>query len=578
MGRTATLLDSAYFLQGLASKQDKLTSGANIKTINSQSVLGGGDIAIDKAFVGLGNVDNTSDIDKPVSTAVQAALDAKQDTLASGINIKTINGQSVLGGGDLKTSNAKTISYLSKSGYNTQAIIVNGRLYTTSGNNGSYNNYTTGRGLNGQNPFYGVDNFKVVAIPSSSPIVKVGGFMHTYAFALLQSGELYTWGQNSNGQCGLGHTSAVATPTLAATGVFDAFSHPSQGEYSVNDSRLFILKSDGLYAAGYNAGGQLGIGSTTNATTFTKCTGLVNTSSTDIKKVFPIGASSGFTFVLTATNKIMFSGTNNTGVAGNGSTSDITTFTDVTSYWVTAGKTLVDIKVTGGSRYCDSGDSGPQPVAIMMLKYSDGTSEVKAAGYNAWGSLGDGTTTTRTTPVSPLNVPKDGSVIDIAGFGSSPLTVNALCSNGDLWSWGYNGQGQVGDGTTTNRTTPAKVQTGVTKLFSDGMTAHNYGYYVQSFIQKTDGLYACGLNDSGYCGIGNTTANITTHTKVLLPKDDSDIVDIGHYTTSGAGRIILALTSKNNLYGWGYNGQNGVTNSSTINCLVPVQVNLPEMN
>lgn len=56
------------------------------------------------AELGLGNVDNTSDLNKPVSTAQQTALNAKQDTLVSGINIKTINGVSVLGSGDLVVS------------------------------------------------------------------------------------------------------------------------------------------------------------------------------------------------------------------------------------------------------------------------------------------------------------------------------------------------------------------------------------------------------------------------------------------------------------------------------------------
>lgn len=58
-----------------------------------------------KAQVGLGNVDNTSDADKPVSTAQAAAIaavaGAKQDTLVSGTNIKTINGTSLLGSGNL---------------------------------------------------------------------------------------------------------------------------------------------------------------------------------------------------------------------------------------------------------------------------------------------------------------------------------------------------------------------------------------------------------------------------------------------------------------------------------------------
>lgn len=54
-----------------------------------------------KAFVGLENVDNTSDVSKPISTLVQTALDLKQATLVSGTNIKTINNTSLLGSGNI---------------------------------------------------------------------------------------------------------------------------------------------------------------------------------------------------------------------------------------------------------------------------------------------------------------------------------------------------------------------------------------------------------------------------------------------------------------------------------------------
>ena len=57
--------------------------------------------SVTKAQVGLGNVDNTADLDKPISTATQTALNAKQDTLVSGTNIKTVNGNSLLGSGNV---------------------------------------------------------------------------------------------------------------------------------------------------------------------------------------------------------------------------------------------------------------------------------------------------------------------------------------------------------------------------------------------------------------------------------------------------------------------------------------------
>ena len=104
-----------------ASKQDTLVSNTNIKTINSTSVLGSGNISVepvitattsadyyrgDKTFatlnktaVGLGNVDNTSDANKPVSTATQTALDAKTAKLIT-TNRQTASYTLVIGDAD----------------------------------------------------------------------------------------------------------------------------------------------------------------------------------------------------------------------------------------------------------------------------------------------------------------------------------------------------------------------------------------------------------------------------------------------------------------------------------------------
>lgn len=98
---TGTLSSQTDLQSALNAKQDTLTSGTNIKTLEGQSLLGSGNIDLTKSDVGLANVDNTSDLNKPISTATQTALNAKQATLVSGTNIKTINGNSVLGSGDL---------------------------------------------------------------------------------------------------------------------------------------------------------------------------------------------------------------------------------------------------------------------------------------------------------------------------------------------------------------------------------------------------------------------------------------------------------------------------------------------
>lgn len=85
----------------LATKQDSLISGQNIKTINGQDVLGQGDIKIS----GGGTVDSelSETSENPVQNKViTTALNGKQNSLVSGTTIKTINGTSILGEGNIE--------------------------------------------------------------------------------------------------------------------------------------------------------------------------------------------------------------------------------------------------------------------------------------------------------------------------------------------------------------------------------------------------------------------------------------------------------------------------------------------
>jgi hypothetical protein len=78
---TGTLSSQTDLQNALDAKQDDLVSGTNIKTLEGQSLLGAGNIDLTKSDVGLSNVDNTSDLNKPISTLTQTALNAKQNTL-----------------------------------------------------------------------------------------------------------------------------------------------------------------------------------------------------------------------------------------------------------------------------------------------------------------------------------------------------------------------------------------------------------------------------------------------------------------------------------------------------------------
>lgn len=101
---------------------------------------------ITKVMVGLGSVDNTSDTNKPISTATQTALDTKQATLVSGTSIKTINGNSLLGSGDIVISGGGSTAPLE---FNTTDLTVwnNGKsniITNTSFGDGALKNNTSG--------------------------------------------------------------------------------------------------------------------------------------------------------------------------------------------------------------------------------------------------------------------------------------------------------------------------------------------------------------------------------------------------------------------------------------------------
>ena len=78
----------------MTTKQDKLTSGENIKTINGKSILGSGNLVI-------GDIDAYTKAEADEKFATKEQMSGKQDTLVSGTNIKTINGDSILGNGNI---------------------------------------------------------------------------------------------------------------------------------------------------------------------------------------------------------------------------------------------------------------------------------------------------------------------------------------------------------------------------------------------------------------------------------------------------------------------------------------------
>ncbi len=191
----------------------------------------------------------------------------------------------------------------------------------------------------------------------------------------------------------------------------------------------------------------------------------------------------------------------------------------------------------------------------ITLQTSLAQGPVVAWGDNGLGQLGDGTTTSRLTPV-PVSL---GGVIQVsAGRGHSL----ALKSDGTVWAWGFNGQGQLGDGTATNRLAPVQVS-GLSSVV--GIAAGGF----HSLALKSDGtVWAWGSNDNGQLGDGTAT-NRLTPVRVATATGAA----FSGATRIGAGDLhSLAVQSGNSVWAWGSNAFGQVGDGTTINRANPVRV------
>lgn len=146
-------------------------------------------------------------------------------------------------------------------------------------------------------------------------------------------------------------------------------------------------------------------------------------------------------------------------------------------------------------------------------------------------------------------------------------TMYALKTDGTLWAWGYNQYGAVGNGTTQTVSTPTKVLDHV-KTFTCTACPSNGAFdtYTNAFaLREDDSLWAWGYNDEGNLGNG-TTESAFSPVKIL--DDVAEIeTDVNMYIN-----LSFAIKKDGSLWGWGYNrfGQLCTGNSEPV--LFPVKI------
>ena len=174
-----------------------------------------------------------------------------------------------------------------------------------------------------------------------------------------------------------------------------------------------------------------------------------------------------------------------------------------------------------------------------------------AWGQNSSGQVGDSTTTGRSTPVLVQ------TLTGVTALAAGQNHTLAVTHDGRVFGWGANGSGQVGDDSTTNRSRPVEIA-GLTNVVS--VAAGNN----HSLALTGDGVvYAWGSGSSGQLGLGTTA---TEHLPALVP-------GLTNVTAIAAGGShSLAVTSTGQVYAWGANGSSQIGDDATTNRTSPTLV------
>lgn len=375
------------------------------------------------------------------------------------------------------------------------------------------------------------------AVPSAASVS--GGA--SFSLALAPGGEAWSWGRNNFGQLGDNSTTQRTIPVQvsndAGTGFLTGISAVSAGlEHGV------ALKSDGtVWAWGRNNNGQLGDNTNTqrNRPVQVKGPGGVGF----LSGVVAIGADYYGSTALKSDGTVWAWGDGGYGQLGQNSTAD---------NW-----TPVQVKGVGGTGFLTGIVAISVDHALTFALSGDG--RVYSWGYNGNGQLGDGTTTNR---LAPIVIP---GLTGITAVAVGDLQSMVRDSDSGAWAWGRNTHGQVGDGTNTHRFSAVQV-VGITNaawLAGDGDAFSNAAAH--SFTVNADGtLWAWGRNTEGQLGDGTTTDRWTAVQTQGLPTIAR--VDAGNYHT-------LAIGTDASVWAWGYNGYGQLGIGSVVTpSILPVRI------
>ena len=159
-------------------------------------------------------------------------------------------------------------------------------------------------------------------------------------------------------------------------------------------------------------------------------------------------------------------------------------------------------------------------------------------------------------------------ILEIAGMSSAVMVATGyrhnliLSEDGSVWSMGLNSEGQLGDGTTTNRSTPVKVDFSATTDIGNiiqvvASSSSSYALDDKGQVWGWGSDYYANLGRGQECTTANNCINVTS--KPILISSIQDVINGETVTQLAAGRDhVLALTDKESVYGWGLNASNQI--------------------
>ena len=351
----------------------------------------------------------------------------------------------------------------------------------------------------------------------------------TTGYGLSGDGKIYAWGTNFNDELGGGASAPTRTtaPMRVLLGAIPAGARITQIAAGWNGGYA-LASNGGVYSWGANVRGELGDGTTTNRNQPVA----VNLAALPAGvHVTQLAAGELNAYALGSDGHVYAWGLGNDGEIGNGSTSDQHSPIAVTMSGMPAGVTFTQIA------------SG------AVTAYALGTDgHVYSWGYGLQGQLGNGGTAQQDTPaaISAGAIPAGVKITQAAGGQESGY---ALGDDGNVYAWGDNQFGDLGDGSNTASTVPVKVSAGDIPVGLK-MNAIAGGSSSGYALASNGRVYAWGNGGNGQ--LGNGAGSSTTSPVLVAVGEIPADVTITHI--SGGYHSAIALGTDDRVYGWGDNG------------------------